>query len=770
MRLPTSGCRSRTISILALALASTAAFAAALPAQERDRGTVTLERIYDDFEFFPFRFGPSRWLEDGAAYTTLEPSESGLPGQDIVRYDAATGRRQVLVSAARLIPRGGGRPLQIEEYEWSPDGSRLLVFTNTRRVWRYDTRGDYWVLDLEGGSLRQLGREQPEASLMYAKFDPAGERVGYVSLHDLYAEDLSTGEVARLTSNGSWTTINGTFDWVYEEEFWVPQPADGWRWSPDGERIAYWQLDAEGVGEFLMINNTDSVYSYAVPVQYPKVGTQNAAARVGVIGSRGGETVWCDVPGDPRENYIPRMEWAGGSAEIAIQHMNRPQNRNDVLLCEAATGATRPMFSETDPAYLEVVDSWEWLPDGRLLWESERTGWRHLYLVTREGHLDAVTRAQGWEIVSSGVDGAGVLRVDADGGWVYYLASPETATQKYLYRTRLDGTGEPERLTPGDQPGIHTYDIAPGARYAIRTWSSFGTPPVTDLVSLPDHRVLRTLVENAGLRERVEALDRGDVEFFQVDIGETRLDAWMMFPPDFDPARKYPLLFYAYSEPWSQTVLDEWDVLYYAWHLMLTQQGYLVASVDNRGTPGPRGRDWRKALHRQLGRLNSADQAAAARKISKRPYVDAARIGIWGWSGGGVAALNALFRYPDVYGTGLAVAAVSDLKTYDTVYQERYMGLLPENEEDYRLGSPVTFASGLEGNLLIVHGTGDDNVHYQNVELLINELVRHNKHFQVLPYPNRTHDIFEERGDWLHLFTELTLFLHEHMPPGDVGP
>jgi dipeptidyl-peptidase-4 len=728
-------------------------------AQDTDLATVTLDRIYGSADFGEDSFGQPRWLEEGTFYTTLEPSDAVTQGRDLVRYETESGVRTIVVSAAFLMPEGADRPLSIQGYEWSPDGTRLLIYTNSRRVWRQNTRGDYWVLDLESFDLRQIGADRPESSLMFAKFDPAGGRVGYVSEHDVYVEDVASGHVVRLTNDGSKTLINGTFDWVYEEEFFA---RDGFRWSPDGASIAFWQLDAEGVRHFLMMNNTDSVYSYTIPVEYPKAGGTNSAARVGVVAAAGGETTWCDVPGDSRDNYIPRMEWSGNSDEIVIQRMNRHQNENRVMLCDAATGSMETILTETDPAYLDAVDDWQWLDgDREFTWVSERTGWRHLYRVSRDGGKvrDVTDDGDDWEIIS-------VQRIDEDGGRVYFTASPETATQRYLYRVRLNGRGNAERLTPADQPGTHGYDISPDARFALHMYSSFGTPSVTELIRLPDHEVIRTLVDNTRLRETVDALDRGDVKFFQADIGDALLDAWMMYPPDFDSSKKYPILFYGYSEPWGQTVQDSWGGSNYLWHLMLTQQGYIVASVDNRGTPGPRGRDWRKALYRNIGQLNVADLSAAARIIIERPYVDAERVGTWGWSGGGEMALNLIFQYPEVYSTAIAVSAVSHQKYYDTIYTERYMGLPDEAAEDYEAGAPITHAKNLEGNLLLVHGTADDNVHYQNFEALVNELIQHNKHFTMLSYPNRSHGIYEGQGTRLHLYTEMTRYLNESMPAG----
>ncbi|HYJ92944.1 MAG TPA: S9 family peptidase, partial [Pyrinomonadaceae bacterium] len=309
-------------------------------------------------------------------------------------------------------------------------------------------------------------------------------------------------------------------------------------------------------------------------------------------------------------------------------------------------------------------------------------------------------------------------------------------------------------------------NISPNGRWAIRTYSSFGIAPKTELVDLSRGAAVRTMVDNASLQAKVDRLQKGPQEFFKIDIGNSvMLDGWMMKPPGFDPAKKYPILFYVYGEPASQTVTDNWGSTRYLWHLMLAQQGYIVASIDNRGTPAPRGRAWRKSAYRKIGVISSQDQAAAVRAmLVKMPYIDRQRASVWGWSGGGSSTLNAMFRYPDLYKVGMAVAPVADMRYYDTIYQERYMGLPKDNPEDYKQGSPITFASGLKGDLLIVHGTGDDNVHYQATELLINELVRLNKPFSMMAYPNRTHSISEGEGTTRHLFELLTRYLKEHMP------
>jgi dipeptidyl-peptidase-4 len=616
------------------------ALSVAVPGQVTAQRTqpLTLDRIFSSPEFAPQRFGPARWLDDGS-YTTVEPSRAVNGALEIVRYDARSGRREVMISAAQLTPPTQASPLLVEDYVWSADGARLLIFTNSRRVWRQNTRGDYWVLDVGVGRLRQLGGDAPESTLMFAKFSPDGDRVGYVRQHNVYVEDLNTGRITQLTDDGSTTIINGTFDWVYEEEFSL---RDGFRWSPDGTKIAYWQLDAAGIRDFYLINNTDSLYSFVIPIQYPKTGTTNSAGRVGVVSAGGGPTTWFAIEGDPRNNYIARMEWAASSDEIIVQYLNRLQNTNRVLLGTAETGAVRTVFTDTDEAWLDVVDDLRWLDDGgRFTWVSERDGWRRVYIVSRDGEtLTPVTPPE--------IDVMSVELINEADGWLYYMASPDNAAQSYLYRVRLTGSGSAERISP-DDPGTHGYQISPDGRWGFHTYSTFATPPVISLVSLPDHQVVRTVVDNAQVRGRLAALDAPETEFFRVDVGEgVELDAWMMRPHNFDPSREYPILFFVYGEPAGQTVLDRWGGSRFLWHAFLTEQGYIVASMDNRGTPAPRGRDWRKIVYGEIGTISSRDQANGARRIiADRSYVDGDRVGIWGWSGGGSSTLSAMFRYPD---------------------------------------------------------------------------------------------------------------------------
>jgi dipeptidyl-peptidase-4 len=746
----------RFLSVLAIAVPFTLQ---PLSAQLPDGASDMLRRLYASRDFASQSFGPARWMSGGTAYTTVEPSALVPGATDIVRYETATGARSVLVSARQLIPKGAQAPLDIDDYEWAAGDSLLLVFTNTRKVWRRNTRGDYWVLNRNSGALRKLGGpDVAEATLMYAKFSPKSDRVAYVRRGDIYAERLADGTITRLTTDADSLHVNGMTDWVYEEEFDL---RDAFRWSPDGTKIAYWRFDMTGVRTFTLINDTDSLYPFTIPIPYPKTGTPNSEVRAGIVSADGGTTTWIFFPDDPRDNYLPRMEWVG-SKELVLQRMNRQQNTNRVLLADAVTGGTRALLTERDNAWLDVVDEIEWLPGNtRFLWPSERDGWRHVYLVGRDGSRPVLITPGSFDVIT-------IAAVDIASGWLYYIASLDNATQRYLYRIRLGGGGNPERVTPAGAPGTHSYVVSPDARWAIHTVSRFDTPPTTDLVRLPTHQVVRTLVDNAALRAAVDTLITRPTEFFKVKVGDgVSLDGWMIRPRNFDSTKTYPLLMHVYGEPAGQTVLDRWSGTTGLWHRMLADQGYVVASVDNRGTPAPRGRNWRKIVYGAIGVLASREQADAVRALTAaRPYLDATRVAIWGWSGGGSSTLQALFRYPEVYQVGMSVAPVPDQRLYDTIYQERYMGLPQDNGDGYRLASPITFADGLRGRLLLVHGSGDDNVHFQGSERLINRLVALGKLFEFMDYPNRSHCICEGRGTTLHVYSLLTRYLLEHLPAG----
>jgi dipeptidyl-peptidase 4 len=730
-------------------------------AQQTDRARVLDEqiaRIFQSADYQVPRFGPARWLADGTAYTTVERSAERADAWDIVRYDAATGARSILIAGSRLVPPGATTALSIDDYDWSRDGRRLLLFTNTQRVWRQNTRGDYWVFDIDGGTLRKIGGDAVESTLMFAKFSPDGSHVAYVRANDIYVERLADGHITRLTSDGSETTINGTSDWVHEEELGI---RDGFRWSPDGSHIAYWQFDTTGVGIFTLINNTDTLYPALTRIPYPKVGTTNAAARIGVVNLATRATTWMQTPGDPRNTYLARLEWRDANT-LAIQQLNRLQNQNDLLIAEARTGNVRRAFRDSSTTWVEVMDDVPWIDDGRaFLWLSERDGWQHVYRVARDGgEPTLVTRFD--------ADVTDLAGVDESRGLLYVIASPHNATQRYLYRAKLDGHGSPERVTPLSQPGTHGYDIAPGGRLAFHTYSRFDQPPAIDVVDLSEHRSIRALTDVSPLLKTLQPVTKRPVEFFQIDIApDVTLDGWMLKPSDFDQSRRYPTIVFVYGEPASQTVVDRWGGGRMLFHRALADAGYIVLSVDNRGTPAPKGAAWRKIIYGTVGDLSSKDQNAAIHALAARhTFIDRDRIGVWGWSGGGSNTLNAMFRFPDTYHVGVSVAPVPDQRLYDTIYQERYMGLPTDNAEGYRIGSPISFAEGLKGKLLVVHGTGDDNVHAQGTERLVNRLIELGKPFDSMMYPNRTHAIAEGAGTTVHVHRLIARYFLENLPPG----
>jgi len=735
-------------------LALSALFTVPALAQVPDSVNATMRRIFASADFAPQRFGPARWIDNGTAYTTVENSE-------IVRYETATGTRSVYISARQLTPVGASEALDFDDYAWSADGNLVLLFTNTERVWRQNTRGDYWVLNRKTGALQRLGGPNaPPSSLMYAKFSPTGDRVAYVRQGNVYVERLADGAVTALTSDADSLHVNGMTDWVYEEEFDL---RDGFRWSPDGSKIAYWRFDMTGLGTYYLVNDTDSLYPRITPIQYPKVGTTNSAVRAGVVSAAGGPTTWLQIPDDPRANYLPRMEWAGPN-ELMLQRMNRLQNIDRVMLADAATGATRTILTERDSAWVDVVDEITWLgKETEFLWTSERDGWRHVYRVSRDGHRVTNITPGAFDVVT-------IAGVDEPGGWLYYVASPDNATQRYLFRTKLDGKGPATRLSPAAAAGTHSYRISPDARFAFHTYSHLDSPAVTELVQLPSHRVIRTLVGNARQREAVAPLVRRPGEFFKVTVADgVALDGWMIKPADFDSTRRYPLLIYVYGEPAGQTTNDAWGGGGTLWYHLIADQGYVVATIDNHGTPAPRGRAWRKVVYGAIGVQSSKEQAEAVRVLTgAHRYLDPSRVAIWGWSGGGSSTLQAMFRYPDVYQVGMSVAPVPDERLYDTIYQERYMGLLSSAADSarYQRASPIGQAQGLKGRLLIVHGSGDDNVHYQGTERLVNRLVELGKPFDFMAYPNRSHCICEGRGTTLHIYSLLTRYLMEHLPAG----
>ena len=713
---------------------------------------------------FSFNFNAEsqvNWTINGDSYYKLENNQ-------LLTYTLPNHIAKTVITRDQLTPYGKSEPLKVDHFSFSSDQQKVLLFTNTRKVWRLNTKGDYWVFNFKTNTLRQIGKSLMPSSLMFAKFSPDGKSIAYVSENNLYVEEDASGTIKPLTSNGTITLINGTFDWAYEEEFAC---RDGFRWSPDSKSIAYWQIDASEIKKFYMVNNTAAIYSQLVPLEYPKVGEKPSACKVGVVNISDAKTRWMSIPGDPSQNYLVRMEFIPDSNNLLIQQLNRKQNQIKLYIADALKGSTKIIYEESDEAWVDLfqlgdsyavdyTNNFSFLKQSNsILWASEKDGWRHLYQVSLEGKPEVLITKGEYDVID-------LKYIHNREGFVYYLASPDNATQKYLYKTKLNGEGKNELLSPISLKGSHDYSFSSNGNYAEHTFSNHFTPSSKEFISIANHKAL---TDKESILKNIKKLEeKPTTEFFTITTADNvEMDGWMVKPTNFDPNKKYPVVFYVYSEPARATVKDSYNTSRNSLYIGdMAEDGYIYISLDNRGTPSPKGREWRKSIYRKIGMVNINDQAMAAKEILNWDFVDSERVAVWGWSGGGSATLNLMFQYPEIYKTGIAIAAVANQLTYDNIYQERYMGLPKENKEDFIIGSPITYAKNLEGNLLYIHGTGDDNVHYQNAELLLNELIKNNKQFQFMAYPNRTHGISEGEGTRKHLATLYTNYLKLYCPPG----
>jgi dipeptidyl-peptidase-4 len=734
-------------------------------------GQLTNKAIFGDWDYIAKRPGSVRWLDQGAGYSALETApgyenaklEKDQYGdnikvyEEIVQYDPATLKRTVLLPLNQLLPQGSDKALAVDDYQWSNDKSKILIYTNAKYVWRKKDRGDYWVRDLNTNDLWQLGGDQSaSAQMMFGKFSPDGLKFAYVWQNNIYVQDLKSREVQALTTDASSSIINGLFDWAYEEEFSIH---DGFRWSPDSQRIAYWQLDTHAAKDFLIINNTDTLYPLVTAIPYPKVGEENAAAFIGVVTLENKNTQWITLPGVAKDMYVPRMDWAKNSEQLLIQQFNRKQDTNTLFYADVCTGKIDTLLTEQEDTFIELMIEPKWLENSDdFIWQSERHGWKHIYRVSRDGKTYQ-------DLTLGEFDVTELVSIDEKNGWLYFIASPDNVSQRYLHRTRLDGSGKMQQVTPSQYMGTNGYQISADSGWAIHCHSSFLSAPIYSLISLPDHRVHHVLEDNAELAAKLAKLNLGEIEFYNVKAQDgLRLDGYMLRPAGLDESKKYPLIHYVYGEPAGQTVQDVWQGNLSMWNMMMSQRGFVISSIDNRGTAAPRGHDWRRSIYASNGDLETRDQSDAINAMCERwKYIDCQRVGVWGHSGGGSLTLNLMFRYSKLFKVGVSLAPVPDKHLYNSIYQERYSGLLADNSDNYVQVSAITHAAKLEGKLLLVHGTGDDNVHYQGSELLINKLVKHNKQFDLMAYPNRRHGIVEGKGTSLHLNTMKTKYFVDNL-------
>jgi dipeptidyl-peptidase-4 len=708
-----------------------------------DPSRITVERIFASPDFRGGTIPQPSWLSSGTSYIVPRPAKDG--GTELVKVDIATGSETVVARADQLAAEG--KRLDVEDITLSGDEQMAILFHNSVQVWRSNTRGLFTVYDFRTGKLTPVSRKH--GLQMFAKVSPDGRKVAFVRDNNLYVTDLASGREEQLTADGSENIINGTTDWVYEEELGL---RDAFRWSPDSKQIAFWRFDQSAVPA-MPITDELGLYPKVSTLRYPKAGEPNSRVQVGVIHLGNARPTWLDVGPDTGQ-YFARMEWVG-SDSVVVQRMPRRQNRVDVMLLSAANGRGRVVMSDRDSAYVDIGSGdLRWIGAGQrqFLFFSDRSGWRQLYLYGRDGK---VVR----QLTTDGTDVLGVTGVDETNGFVYVTAAAPTPMERNTYRVKLTG-GAMERVT--QQAGTHFFNISPDAKYAVDIHSTIASPSTAALYALPSMRVIRVLQDNAALKGRLSQVAMRAPEFIKVPMPDGLvLDGYRIVPANFDSTKKYPVLMYVYGGPASPQVTDAWGGTRYLWHQSLAQQGYVVVCVDNRGSAW-RGRDFRKTTQLNLGVKESQDQIDAAKWIGRQSWADAGRIGIWGWSYGGFMSSLSAGRGGDVFKAALVVAPVTDWSLYDTIYTERYMWTPQENAAGYRAGAPQTYVNGVKARMLLVHGTGDDNVHPQNTYQYANKLEAAGKPFYMLLYPNRTHSISGGNTS-VHLYNSFTRFLLESL-------
>ncbi|RYC72134.1 MULTISPECIES: S9 family peptidase [Spirosoma] len=684
------------------------------------------------------------WMKTGGFYTTLD-------GGRIDRFSITTGSAvETLFDERKNTVTSTGKAVHVDSYQLSADERKLLLTTNEEPIYRRSSKADFYVYDLTTKQLKalsQAGKQQ------YATFSPDGKRVAFVRDNDLFVVDLQSGKETRLTTDGKRNAIiNGGADWVYEEEFSM---ARAFEWSPDSRRLAWIRFDESRVPEYNM-QLWGELYPTDYRFKYPKAGEANSVVTVWIADVTTTRKVQAQT-GTNTDIYLPRIQWTKDPALLSVRRLNRLQNQLDLLHVNAASGAATTVLTESSPTYvdLEFTDDLTYLPDGKsFVWSSERSGYKHLYLYSMAGKLiRPITGDGAFEAFS-------IVGIDEKKQLVYYLSTEDSPLERHLYRIGLDGQNK-QRLTT--QPGTHRADFSPDFSYYLLYHASASAPTTVSLRNTQSTTDLRVLESNGALKTRLAGYRISPKQFFRTKAadGSTDLNGWMIRPADFDSTKKYPVLMFVYGGPGSQTVKNDWDARDFFWYQTLAQKGYVIVSVDGRGT-GARGAAFRTVTYAQLGKLETEDQIATARYLKTLPYVDPARVGIWGWSYGGYMTALCMTLGADVFKTGIAVAPVTNWRFYDSIYTERYLKRPQENASGYDDNSPVTHAAKLRGPFLLVHGTGDDNVHFQNSVAFENALVAANKQFQSFYYPNRNHGIYGGNTR-LHLYTMMTDFLEKNL-------
>ena len=752
--------------------------------QEQESPAFTLERIHASSALRPESFQGGKWAEQGPIITYIEPVDTA-DATHLMRYNLETDERTRVVDGTNLYAEDVDRIVPIEDYTFGENREKVLIYTGSKEVWRTNTKGFYYVYDLDAQTLTPVA-DRDDGYQMFAKFNPSATRVAFVRQRDLYVVNLETGTETALTTDGSeGAIINGTFDWVYEEEFGLQ---DGWRWSPDGERIAFFKLDESETQSFPLMNNTTR-YPKITRFRYPKAGEVNSEVKIGVVDlsavdtSKRGQShaisyfdtkTWDpgltkeEEASDPHE-YIARMGWTpeiDGTHRVWMYRLNREQSDLDLLYGNPTTRETEQVLQEARDTYIDVTDDkLSFLGGGeRFVFLSERTGYNHAHLYRNDGtYLGPITSGN-WEVTQ-------FHGVDEENATTYFTAARDTSLERHLYAAEMDmGRHESARTAQKitSQSGWHSINLSKDWAYYIDQHSAADTPPEWTLHGRDGDR-LTTLQANDALAQRLDSLDLPQKRFTTLPAADgTPLNAYVITPTDFDPAKQYPVLMYVYGGPGVQTVTNQWGGSRQLWHQYLAQKhDVVVVSVDNRGTGG-RGKAFQDVPYQQLGQPEAADQIRAAQALADSAWVDADRIGIWGWSYGGYMTLLSMLKGegPSTFDTGISVAPVTDWRLYDTIYTERYMSTPQRNEDGYENGAPQTYADHLRAdqNLLMVHGDDDDNVHVQNSVQMVNQLQDANKQFRFMMYPTREHGIAGGKTR-LHLFTMITNMVTEHLAP-----
>lgn len=679
-------------------------------------------------------------MNDGLRYTQIDAKDKI---QEINIYNLERGEKGKLIFNNDKNLYNGQR-LDIDNYAFAQDEKKLLLNTESENIYRRSVLAKSYIFDMSDGKLEQL----EDYKVLHASFSEDGSKVAFVKENNLYYKDLNTRQTIQVTNDGKWNEIiNGNCDWVYEEEF---EFTKAYEWSPNGRYIAYYRFDESAVPMYTLPIYT-GLYPTNYTYKYPKAGEPNSVVQIKIYDVQDKQTITVNT-GKETDQYIPRIKWTKNPNKLCVYRMNRLQNKLELLEADAETGATDVMYSEENPYYIEVNDNLAFLTDGRsMIFNSERDGYNHLYYYDwKKNKLINLTPGE--------YDIDQITGVDEKRKLVYYTAAQNTPLERKLYS--VDWKGKKRKtLTP--EGGTHAITPIQGYNYFLDKYSQLTVPPVFYLRDASG-KIVRTLEDNSELKQKMSEYDMGRMFFTKVNGASDVLNAWVILPPNFDSTKKYPVLMYQYSGPGSQEVADRFPVRDYFWHHMMAQKGYIIVCADGTGT-GYRGEAFKKKTYLQLGKYESDDQIAVAKNMAAEyPYVDKNRIGIWGWSYGGFMSSTCILKGNDIFKTAIAVAPVTNWKYYDNIYTERYMRTPAQNEQGYEDNAPEKMAGKLQGKFLMIHGTGDDNVHFQNAIMLTDALINANKEFESEYYPNKKHGISGGITRY-HLYKRMTDFLEKNL-------